>query len=129
MPKKSLGQNFLIDHNIAKKIASIVSSYTNYNVIEVGPGNGFLTDYIIKKNPKKLILIEKDYKLYLKLKEKYKDNKKINIYNVDALTTKIYDKINKPKIIISNLPYNISIKYLLIKDITKLNCEYQRISI
>ena len=112
MPKKSLGQNFLIDHNIAKKISNIISTYTNYNVIEVGPGNGFLTDYIIKKNPKKIILIEKDLKLYLKIKEKYKDNKKISIYNTDALTTKIYDTISKPKIIISNLPYNISIKLI-----------------
>ena len=56
MPKKSLGQNFLIDHNIAKKISNIISTYTNYNVIEVGPGNGFLTDYIIKKNPKIFIV-------------------------------------------------------------------------
>ena len=63
MTKKSLGQNYLIDHNIAKKINKLISNYNNYNFIEIGPGKGFLTDYLIKNNPKISILIEKDYEL------------------------------------------------------------------
>ena len=57
--KKSLGQNFLIDLNIVKKILNQVS-IKNKNVIEIGPGNGALTEEIIKRKPKSLILIEKD---------------------------------------------------------------------
>ena len=58
MTKKSLGQNFLIDHNVAKKIIRIIPKYKKHNIIEVGPGRGFLTDYLIKQNPNKVFLIE-----------------------------------------------------------------------
>ena len=50
--KKSLGQNFLIDKNIANKIVNI-TSINNQSIIEIGPGTGFLTDEIIKKKPKR----------------------------------------------------------------------------
>ena len=50
--KKSLGQNFLIDKNIIHKIVSL-SNISNKDVLEIGPGTGNLTEYIIKKNPKK----------------------------------------------------------------------------
>ena len=62
--KKSLGQNFLIDHNIARKIANLLNHYSSYNLIEVGPVKGFLTDYLIKQKPKKIFLIEKDKNLF-----------------------------------------------------------------
>ena len=57
-PKKSLGQNFLIDSNIIQKIIKI-SSLKNKNVIEIGPGTGNLTKAIIKEKPKSLLIIEK----------------------------------------------------------------------
>ena len=69
-PKKSLGQNFLIDKNITKKIVSL-TDVSNQNIIEIGAGNGALTDELIKKKPKSLILIEKDDKLVQILKSKY----------------------------------------------------------
>ena len=123
MIKKSLSQNFLTDHNIARKITNLIKHYSNYNLIEVGPGYGFLTDHLLKKNPKKIILIEKDYNLFLKLKYKYKNNNKIQIHNYDALKTNIFNKIKKPKVIISNLPYNISIKLIInwLKTISEYN--------
>ena len=62
--KKSLGQNFLIEKNIIKKIVNSVN-IKNRNVLEIGPGKGSLTDEIIKKNPKTLILIEKDLKVFM----------------------------------------------------------------
>jgi len=121
-PKKSLGQNFLIDKNISKKILKLVNNYENKNIIEVGPGTGALTEHIIHKKPKKLILIEKDKMLFNKLITKYKNFKSIKIYNEDALK---YDftKIKKPKSIIANLPYNISIKLLIswLKKISDFN--------
>ena len=82
--KKSLGQNFLIDKNIIKKIINL-SKIEKKNVIEIGPGKGALTEEILKKNPKSLTLIEKDNNFFLNLKEKYSKNKLVNVYNEDIL--------------------------------------------
>ena len=68
-PKKSLGQNFLIDQNIIKKIVNL-SNVKDKNILEIGPGRGALTDEIIKRSPKTLTIIEKDYYLAKKLKRK-----------------------------------------------------------
>ena len=59
--KKSLGQNFLIDQNIISKIIDLVD-IKNKSILEIGPGTGRLTLEILKKEPKKIILIEKDDK-------------------------------------------------------------------
>ena len=110
-PKKSLGQNFLIDKNISKKIVNL-TNIKNKTIIEIGPGKGFLTDEIISRKPKKLTIIEKDQYLFLKLKEKYRNIKNLEVINHDAL--KYNYKINlDAKTIISNLPYNISIKLII----------------
>ena len=108
-PKKSLGQNFLLDKNIIKKITEL-TNIKNENIIEVGPGYGALTDEIIKLKPKKLIIIEKDYELYLILKKKYKKSK-ITILNKDVFNFNFNELVNSK--IISNLPYNISSKFIL----------------
>ena len=68
--KKSLGQNFLIDQNIIKKIVNL-KDIRNKDVIEIGPGKGALTKEILKKNPKSLILIEKDSSLVEELKKDF----------------------------------------------------------
>ena len=115
-PKKSLGQNFLKDKNIRNKIINL-SKINRKIIIEIGPGLGFLTDAIIKQNPRKLILIEKDKNLYLKLFKKYNQNKNVEIFNTDAVKFD-YNKFNNVNII-SNLPYNISTK--LIYKLIKLN--------
>ncbi len=111
-PKKSLGQNFLIDKNVIKKIISVVN-LKNKNIIEIGPGTGNLTNEIIKKEPKKLILVEKDINLYQNLKHKYKAKKKIEIINKDILKFKIENKIDKETTVFGNLPYNISTQILV----------------
>ena len=103
--KKSLGQNFLIDKNILEKITN-TTKITNKIVLEVGPGTGNLTSYILKKNPKKLFVIEKDNQLAIDLKNKF--NNQISIIHEDVLkideTTFFKDKL----IVFGNLPYNIS---------------------
>ena len=81
-PKKSLGQNFLIDRNVLEKIVDTVD-INNKEILEIGPGSGNLTTYILKKNPKKLYVIEKDKDLSLLLEEKF--NNKITIINDDVL--------------------------------------------
>ena len=115
IPKKSLGQNFLLDRNLLKKIVSNIN-IKNKNIIEIGSGTGLLTNEIIKQNPKKLILLEKDNSLYEKLKLKYLDNKSIEIENIDVLKDNLSFKNNFN--IIANLPYNISTK-LIIKLLIK----------
>ena len=67
-PKKSLGQNFLIDKNILKKIIKYADIHNN-NVIEIGPGSGNLTSEIISQNPKNLTLIEKDKNLFIEVEK------------------------------------------------------------
>ena len=110
--KKSLGQNFLIDNNIIRKIINLVK-IKGKDIIEIGPGRGALTDEILKNKPKSLSLIEKDYFLAGKLKEKY-DKNLVKIYNNDILKFDI-EKItnNKNSIIFGNLPYNISSQILV----------------
>ena len=108
--KKSLGQNFLIDKNIIKSIVNIGDIKKNNVILEVGPGTGNLTEYILKKNPKKIFVIEKDSNLVNLLNGKFSD--KINILNKDVLKFDL-NNISKEKIIIfGNLPYNISTKIL-----------------
>lgn len=111
-PKKSLGQNFLIDNNIIKKIINLVN-LSNNNVIEIGPGTGNLTKMIVKKNIKSLILIEKDKILFNSLKKKFEAFNHLKIYNEDILKFELEKNIKKNSIIIGNLPYNISSQILV----------------
>ena len=110
-PKKSLGQNFLIDKNICKKIINL-TKIRNNNILEIGPGTGSLTEEILKNNPKKLTIIEKDENLFKQLKNKFNQIKNLEIINDDALNYDYYKIPNQTKII-SNLPYNISIKLII----------------
>ena len=115
-PKKSLGQNFLSDKNIIKSIVDIGNIKNNNVIIEIGPGTGNLTEFILKKKPKKFFVIEKDSNLVKLLYERF--NNKINIINNDVLNFKL-NIISKEKFIIyGNLPYNISTQILTkwIKD-------------
>ena len=107
--KKSLGQNFLIDRNILEQIVDTVN-VENKEVLEIGPGTGNLTTYILKKNPKKLHVIEKDDDLSLLLREKF--NNQINIINDDILQVSESSISNEKLTVFGNLPYNISTEIL-----------------
>ena len=109
--KKSLGQNYLIDLNIIKKIVNL-TEVKNKNVLEIGPGKGALTEQILKKGPNSLILIEKDNILSNELKLKYQNDKRVIVYNNDILKFKLETKTKKNTIIFGNLPYNISSQIL-----------------
>jgi len=110
-PKKSLGQNFLLNNDIIKKIVELGKVTTQSNVIENGPGTGNLTKEIWKKNPKFFAAIEKDNNLYKELKSKYKS--KIELINQDVLSIDWKKYKNKNIIVFGNLPYNISAKLLI----------------
>tara|TARA_B100001094_G_scaffold323102_1_gene373406 strand:- start:488 stop:1276 length:789 start_codon:yes stop_codon:yes gene_type:complete len=120
IPKRSLGQNFLIDHNVLEKIVNIIE-IKDKEILEIGPGSGNLTQYILRKKPKKFYVIEKDNNLSLLLHEKF--NSEINIINDDVLRVS-EDKISKKKLIVfGNLPYNISTE-ILSKWIVNINKEF-----
>ena len=116
--KKSLGQNFLVDQNILKLIANSTKIEKNNEIIEIGPGTGNLTDFLLKKNPKKLYLIEKDESLVNLLKNKF--SKKLDIINEDILKFSKNNLLNDQSIIFGNLPYNISTQ-ILVKWIRCIN--------
>jgi 16S rRNA (adenine1518-N6/adenine1519-N6)-dimethyltransferase len=118
--KKSLGQNFLIDENILEKIAN-VTEIKDQVVLEVGPGTGNLTSYILQKKPKKFFVIEKDENLIFKLNEKFSDN--IDIINNDILKVNEKKLANDKIVVFGNLPYNISTE-ILCKWILNLDKEY-----
>ncbi|HOK00646.1 MAG TPA: 16S rRNA (adenine(1518)-N(6)/adenine(1519)-N(6))-dimethyltransferase RsmA [Candidatus Pacearchaeota archaeon] len=109
-PQKKLGQNFLIDKNIIKKIIRSSNISKNDIVLEIGPGIGTLTIELSKK-VKKVIAIEKDKTIIKILKETTKGFKNIKIINQDILKIKKI-KINKKYKIIANLPYYIVFPFL-----------------
>tara|TARA_Y100001970_G_scaffold153_1_gene152 strand:+ start:425 stop:1279 length:855 start_codon:yes stop_codon:yes gene_type:complete len=112
-PKKKLGQNFLHDKNI---ISSIINKakVNNENILEIGPGPGILTEYILKNRVNSLFAIEKDQAFESnlgKIKGHYQETFKYLIHDVidfdfNQLT---YNSFK----IISNLPYNISVPFIL----------------
>lgn len=111
--KKNLGQNFLINKDIIKKIVDISNINKNTNIIEIGPGSGNLTDELLKKNPKKIFAIEFDKDLTNNL-EKFKNKySNFNYKIADALSFEEKNIFKKNSIIFGNLPYNISLKLLI----------------
>jgi len=111
-PKKSLGQNFLIDNNIIDKIVKL-SDVKNNHIIEIGPGTGSLTKKIINQGPKSLILIEKDRQLIDHLRNELGNQKNLKFFNQDILRFKLEEEINNNSILVGNLPYNISSQILV----------------
>lgn len=106
--KKKYGQNFLIDKNISSKITDLIKA-NNLNILEIGPGDGKLTEKIIEKKPKNLDLVEIDKDLINNLNEKFNKYRFINIINKDVIKLSLNRNYD---LVISNLPYNLSSKVL-----------------
>ena len=115
--KKSLGQNFLTDRNILEKIAS-VTEIRNKNILEIGPGTGNLTSFIIKNEPKKIIVIEKDNELAMNLSSNF--GERLTVINDDILDINEQLLFKEKVTVFGNLPYNISTE-ILSKWIINLN--------
>ena len=107
--KKSLGQNFLVDRNILEKITN-VAQITDKTILEIGPGTGNLTSFILKKKPKKIFVVEKDENLANYLKETFKDQ--LTIINDDVLKINESSLFKNKVTVFGNLPYNISTEIL-----------------
>ena len=109
-PKKSLGQNFLNDPNLLKKIVDVGKISKEDTILEIGPGTGNLTNELIKKKPKNLFVVEKDNNLSKFLHKRF--GNQIKIVNKDILTCYKDFNYEKPIKVFGNLPYNISTKIL-----------------
>ena len=107
--KKSLGQNFLTDRNILEKISNTVL-IKDKTILEVGPGTGNLTSFILKKVPKKMLVIEKDNELSTYLNDIFK--KQIKIISDDVLKIDENSLFKEKVTVFGNLPYNISTEIL-----------------
>lgn len=107
--KKSLGQNFLTDKNILRRIAALLEVDPKDRIIEVGPGHGELTEEILELNPKSLSTIEKDSDLWPALTDKFGKNTAFSLEKGDALEllSTIAPKKGDWKIA-GNIPYYIT---------------------
>ena len=107
-PKKSLGQNFLHDVNVAKKIVGSLALQTSDRVLEIGPGKGALTSLLLKELPE-VTAIELDDEFAATLKSTY--GEKLALYHDDVLSVdlrSIAKKNNSKLRIVGNIPYNIT---------------------
>lgn len=120
LAKKSLGQNFLLDINITRKIVKESlrlqkkENFSADNMIEVGPGPGGLTRSVLEQTPKSFSVIEMDERC-LQIMEELKSDSgfPLNIISGDAMKQNFIDIAPEPRSIISNLPYNISVPLLI----------------
>ena len=114
LKKKSLGQNFLLDQNISRKIVSnLTQNGNNEEILEIGPGLGNLTVMLCKNHSiKKIILVEKDKdfeKALCKLKLQFP--KKILVYFTDFMHFDL-NILSKNAKIVGNLPYNLATHFI-----------------
>lgn len=105
-PKKNLGQHFLKDLDIARKIADTLDDFESVPVIEVGPGMGVLTQYLIEKK-KDLTVVELDSESVPYLEQHYPELHG-HIIEADFLKLDLFDIYPNQFCIIGNYPYNIS---------------------
>jgi len=112
LPKKGMGQNFLVDESALNKIVDAADIQLTDTVLEIGPGLGVLTDRLIEKADK-VIAVEKDDRLSILLTSKYqisieKQNDKIQIINADILDTDSNKLMPSSYKLIANIPYYIT---------------------
>jgi len=105
--RKKWGQNFLVDNNILDKIVSTVDPQVNDHILEIGPGEGVLSEKILPQ-VKEMLAIEIDPLLVDHL-NKQKNLKQLNVIQGDILDNNIRDlPITNPVRVIGNIPYNIT---------------------
>lgn len=105
--KKHLGQHFLTDQNIAEKIVNTLRGTEYKNVLEIGPGMGVLTQFLLRRKDIKTFVIEIDNQSVDYLKAQF-PNLENRIIKGDFLTFKLSDYFKDSLAIIGNFPYNIS---------------------
>jgi len=120
-PKKSLGQNYLIDQNIINFISLNGNIKPENDILEIGPGTGNLTRQLLKVKFRNFHVIEKDKKLSENLSKEFRN---INIINEDFFNVDLEKLKMKNIIIFGNLPYNVS-SQILVKLIKSYNEKFK----
>jgi len=113
-PKKSLGQNFLLDLNLTAKIARLAGDLTGCDVLEIGPGPGGLTRGLLAEGARRVLAVEKDPRCIAALSEiaaVYPG--RLEILNADALAVDVTGKLSTPIRVVANLPYNVGTELLV----------------
>ncbi|MFV1986185.1 MAG: 16S rRNA (adenine(1518)-N(6)/adenine(1519)-N(6))-dimethyltransferase RsmA [Gemmatimonadota bacterium] len=107
--KKALGQNFLIDPNLQRKIVAELEADTADVVVEIGPGHGELSAHL-EGRVHRLVLIEKDRELAVSLVERWGETEGIDILSADALEVDLggFYEAGRSLRIMSNVPYNVT---------------------
>ena len=127
-PKKSLGQNFLVDDKLLELIANIGEINTKDTILEVGAGTGNLTEKLIYRKPKRIIAIEKDKNLCKILNDKFDEKENIKILNENIMNINEEKITNEKFIIYGNLPYNISTqilaKWIKMRELNKFSKKF-----
>ena len=107
--QKSLGQNFLVDPNLQRKIVDALAVGPDDEVLEIGPGRGALTRHLVGR-PRRLILVELDDRLAADLRERWGERADVEIMHGDALAMDLPALTNRPHAlkVVGNIPYNIT---------------------
>ncbi len=107
--RKSLGQNFLVDPNIQRRIVAALEAAPDDEVLEIGPGTGALTRHLAG-HVRRLVLIEKDRELAAALRSEFEGRDDIVVNEADVLRVRLDDLFDKPAAlrVIGNIPYNIT---------------------
>ncbi|WP_298435653.1 16S rRNA (adenine(1518)-N(6)/adenine(1519)-N(6))-dimethyltransferase RsmA [Geobacter sp.] len=119
--RKSLGQNFLTDRNVLSRIAALVSTGPGDRILEIGPGKGALTAFLVSGGAR-LVAVELDTRLVPLLRETYRDNPRVEIVQGDILQLDLPGLLTRcgevPWQVAANLPYNIStpVLFLLLEN-------------
>lgn len=108
--KKSLGQNFLKNTELSEKIVNYLSSVSDI-VLEIGPGNGALTDHIVTKQYQKIDIVEFDPYWAALLKTRYKEQKHVTVFEKNILDHEFDQHCSYA--LIGNIPYNITFPILM----------------
>jgi 16S rRNA (adenine1518-N6/adenine1519-N6)-dimethyltransferase len=107
--KKALGQNFLVDVNIQRKIVDAVAPGPADTVMEIGPGPGALTQHLVGRAGR-LVLVELDNQLAPRLEALYADDPTVRVIHRDVLKVPLEEVTENPASlkVIGNIPYNIT---------------------
>lgn len=107
--KKSLGQNFLIDPNLQRKIVDSIHPGPEDEVLEIGPGPGALTQHLAPR-VRRLVLVELDDELARRLREEFAETPHVRVVHADILSVDLDDVSEDPGRlkVIGNIPYNIT---------------------
>ena len=125
--RKSLGQNFIYDENILRKIVKFAGDISVGQVLEIGPGPGGLTQAILEAGAAKVVAVEKDRRFSPILNElRVLFPNRLSVLIEDALELNLREMTASPFKIIANLPYQISTALLikwLNEEICQSNCK------